>query len=46
MPTRTNEGMTSKNNKNITILECLRMASNMVDLSETKRKGELSFAFV
>jgi hypothetical protein len=39
-------GMISKNSKNITILVCLRMDSNMVDLSEDKKKGELSFAFV
>ncbi len=38
MPTSTNDGMINKNNKSITILECLRMDSNMVDLSVTKNK--------
>jgi hypothetical protein len=37
--------MISKNSKNIAILVCLRMDSNMVNLSVTKTKGELSFAF-
>jgi hypothetical protein len=38
------EGMISKNNKIITNLECLRMDSNMVNLSAAANKGELTFA--